>query len=60
MHAEDLVFAKGYGGIRPQLIDKKKMALIMGEGKLQGTLLGEQCKVKGLGCFCVCREQYCV
>ncbi len=30
----DLEFAKGYGGIRPQLIDKSERELMMGEAKL--------------------------
>ncbi len=30
----DLKFAKGYGGLRPQLIDKKNQELVMGEAKI--------------------------
>ena len=31
---EDLTFAKGFGGLRPQLIDKKKGELLLGEAKI--------------------------
>ncbi|MFV2059742.1 MAG: FAD-dependent oxidoreductase [Gammaproteobacteria bacterium] len=31
----DLKFAKGYGGVRPQLIDKKAGKLLMGESKIK-------------------------
>ena len=31
---KDLTFAKGFGGIRPQLIDKKTQALLLGEAKI--------------------------
>lgn len=31
---EDLTFAKGFGGLRPQLIDKKKKELLLGEAKI--------------------------
>ncbi|MCW7755148.1 FAD-dependent oxidoreductase [Desulfobotulus sp. H1] len=31
---EDLKFAKGFGGLRPQLIDKKKKELLLGEAKI--------------------------
>ncbi|PHJ25112.1 fad malate-dehydrogenase (mdh-fad) [Cystoisospora suis] len=31
---EDLTYAKGYGGVRPQLIDKKQRKLLLGEGKI--------------------------
>ncbi|MFV1984523.1 MAG: FAD-dependent oxidoreductase [Thiohalomonadales bacterium] len=31
----DLKFAKGYGGVRPQLIDKKAGKLLMGEAKIK-------------------------
>lgn len=31
---EDLKFAKGFGGLRPQLIDKKNSALLLGEAKI--------------------------
>ena len=34
MKYSDLTFAKRYGGIRPQLIDKKQQKLIMGEAKI--------------------------
>lgn len=32
----DLHFAKGIGGIRPQIIDEKKKALMLGESKIPG------------------------
>eukprot|EP00070_Physeter_catodon_P036420 XP_028343314.1 uncharacterized protein LOC114485709 [Physeter catodon] len=32
--AEDLTYAKGFGGVRPQLVDKKKRKLLLGEGKI--------------------------
>jgi malate dehydrogenase (quinone) len=32
----DLHFAKGIGGIRPQIIDEKKKALVLGESKIPG------------------------
>ncbi|PFH32199.1 FAD Malate-dehydrogenase (MDH-FAD) [Besnoitia besnoiti] len=32
--AEDLTYAKGYGGVRPQLIDKHQKKLLLGEGKI--------------------------
>jgi len=32
---KDLKFAKGYGGVRPQLIDKKAGKLLMGESKIK-------------------------
>ncbi|MBE8215884.1 MAG: FAD-dependent oxidoreductase [Endozoicomonadaceae bacterium] len=31
---QDLRFAKGFGGVRPQLIDKKNRCLLMGEAKI--------------------------
>ncbi len=31
---EDLTFAKGFGGLRPQLIDKKNKTLMLGEAKI--------------------------
>jgi len=34
MTADDLVFAEGYGGMRPQIIDKENHRLQMGEAKL--------------------------
>ena len=34
MSADDLVFADGYGGMRPQIIDKNTHQLMMGEAKL--------------------------
>ena len=34
MQVEDLEFAKGYTGIRPQLIEKKERRLMMGAGKI--------------------------
>ena len=32
---EDLTFADGYGGMRPQVIDKKKHELLLGEAKIE-------------------------
>ncbi|WP_355660307.1 FAD-dependent oxidoreductase [Halomonas salifodinae] len=32
--AQDVSFAKGFGGVRPQLIDKEKQKLVMGEAKI--------------------------
>ncbi|GKW49834.1 FAD-dependent oxidoreductase [Halomonas sp. NCCP-2165] len=32
--AQDVTFAKGFGGVRPQLIDKEKQKLVMGEAKI--------------------------
>jgi malate dehydrogenase (quinone) len=37
LQIEDLQFAKGYGGVRPQLIDKKQRTLILGEVSLPGS-----------------------
>ena len=34
MKLKDLSFAKGFGGVRPQLIDKKNKKLMMGEAKI--------------------------
>ena len=34
MKLSDLSFAKGFGGVRPQLIDKDKKKLMMGEAKI--------------------------
>jgi len=31
---KDITFAKGFGGVRPQLIDKKNAELLMGEAKI--------------------------
>lgn len=31
---KDIKFAKGFGGVRPQLIDKKNAELMMGEAKI--------------------------
>ncbi len=33
--ADDLEFAEGYGGMRPQIIDKKKQELLLGEAKIE-------------------------
>ncbi len=32
---QDLTFAKGYGGMRPQVIDKKNQKLLLGEAKIE-------------------------
>ena len=32
---KDLTFAEGYGGMRPQIIDKKKHELLLGEAKIE-------------------------
>ena len=32
---DDLEFAEGYGGMRPQIIDKKKHKLLLGEAKIE-------------------------
>jgi len=32
---DDLTFADGYGGMRPQIIDKKKQELLLGEAKIE-------------------------
>lgn len=37
---EDLTYAKGFGGIRPQLVDKKLHKLLLGEGKILTGELG--------------------
>lgn len=34
LQLKDVSFAKGYGGVRPQLIDKKNRRLLMGEAKI--------------------------
>lgn len=34
LRVKDLQFAKGFGGLRPQLIDKKKNELLLGEAKI--------------------------
>lgn len=34
LNFKDIQFAKGYGGIRPQLIDKKNAKLLLGEAKI--------------------------
>ena len=34
MKADDLIVANGYGGMRPQIVDKKEHKLMMGEAKL--------------------------
>jgi malate dehydrogenase (quinone) len=34
MTSDDLVFAEGYGGMRPQIINKETHDLMMGEAKL--------------------------
>ena len=34
LQLKDVSFAKGYGGVRPQLIDKKKSILMLGEAKI--------------------------
>ena len=34
LEVKDLVFAEGYGGMRPQIIDKQKRELILGEAKI--------------------------
>ena len=35
MSVEELTFADGYGGMRPQIIDKKKHELLLGEAKIE-------------------------
>ncbi len=35
LNAEDLEFAEGYGGMRPQIIDKKSQELLLGEAKIE-------------------------
>lgn len=37
LQLEDLSFAKGYGGIRPQLIDKANRQLILGQATIAGS-----------------------
>jgi len=34
LHASELTFAEGYGGMRPQIIDKVKHELLLGEAKI--------------------------
>ena len=34
LHADDIRFADGYGGMRPQIIDKEKHELLLGEAKI--------------------------
>ncbi|MEB3335594.1 MAG: FAD-dependent oxidoreductase [Cyanobacteriota bacterium] len=34
LHSDDLRFAKGYGGVRPQLIDKRQRRLLLGDVSL--------------------------
>jgi len=34
LQLEDVTFAKGFGGVRPQLIDKKTSTLMLGEAKI--------------------------
>ena len=34
LQLKDISFAKGFGGVRPQLIDKKKAVLMLGEAKI--------------------------
>jgi len=34
LELKDISFAKGFGGVRPQLIDKKKSTLMLGEAKI--------------------------
>lgn len=35
LKVKDLKFAEGYGGMRPQIIDKKKQELLLGEAKIE-------------------------
>ena len=35
LNVKDLKFAEGYGGMRPQIIDKKKQELMLGEAKIE-------------------------
>jgi malate dehydrogenase (quinone) len=35
IRVKDLTFAEGYGGMRPQIIDKKKQELLLGEAKIE-------------------------
>lgn len=37
LEAEDISFAEGYGGMRPQIIDKEKHELMLGEAKIVDT-----------------------
>jgi len=34
LHADDIEYAHGYGGMRPQIIDKKNRTLLLGEAKI--------------------------
>ncbi|AKF25015.1 hypothetical protein YH65_06125 [Sulfurovum lithotrophicum] len=34
LNADDIKYAEGYGGMRPQIIDKKKKTLLLGEAKI--------------------------
>jgi malate dehydrogenase (quinone) len=36
LKGSELHFAKGVGGIRPQVVDEKKMSLVLGESKIPG------------------------
>jgi len=35
LHVKDIKFAEGYGGMRPQIIDKTKKELLLGEAKIE-------------------------
>ncbi|MCB4744854.1 MAG: FAD-dependent oxidoreductase [Sulfurovum sp.] len=35
LHIDDIAFAEGYGGMRPQIIDKIKKELLLGEAKIE-------------------------
>ena len=37
LEADDISFAEGYGGMRPQVIDKEKHELLLGEAKIVDT-----------------------
>lgn len=37
LEADDLLPAEGFGGVRPQLLDKKKMKMAFGEAKIMGA-----------------------
>jgi len=34
LHSDDIEYAEGYGGMRPQIIDKKEKKLLLGEAKI--------------------------
>ncbi len=34
LHSDDIEYAEGYGGMRPQIIDKKAKTLLLGEAKI--------------------------